>query len=410
MIHLPADHGLFVMFVPRRTQLLDVIRAAIDYAEEHRAVVNTLVSPETLQLFTAALEVAGDGAQVRQIRAIDDQYNGPRPVLDSIDTVCRETQSALVLLDLDSFPAGTTPGDVAHIASRLRQIATNRRALIFCFVNAGALFRTLPAEFFDVLSGFFIDGAGTTADIDSATLSVAIAGSKSRQSLMNGLAEERRPAGAPSFFRDYRHGVMLVDTEFEIRYCSPRAAALLGREPGDLVGRPVRVCVDGVDLVTFRHECEKLTPGSPRRPPFVASFRISPGEYQPRQVSVDPATAGQHTVGYLIGLSTVEQVRGPRAVYRQLKADMAQDPDDAAPREPPSDGDVSGELNDTHITRREHEIILLVLGGMSNRQISDRLRIAEVTVKKHLTSVYRKLRITNRQELMVSFARPGGRS
>jgi DNA-binding CsgD family transcriptional regulator len=47
---------------------------------------------------------------------------------------------------------------------------------------------------------------------------------------------------------------------------------------------------------------------------------------------------------------------------------------------------------------------------MTNREIADHLSIAEVTVKKHLTSVYRKLRITSRRELAMSFARPGSES
>jgi DNA-binding CsgD family transcriptional regulator len=99
-------------------------------------------------------------------------------------------------------------------------------------------------------------------------------------------------------------------------------------------------------------------------------------------------------------------------VYQQLKEEKAGI--DAAPVRTDDDvvlsddESISGDLHGTQITRREHEVILLILKGMTNRQVADHLSIAEVTVKKHLTSVYRKLRITNRAELTASFARPGG--
>ena len=164
----------------------------------------------------------------------------------------------------------------------------------------------------------------------------------------------------------------------------------------------------------MKHECEKLKPGRTSQSPFIASWRIAPGVYEPREVSVDPVRSGHQTVGYIIALSHVEAVRGPRAVYQQLKAEKAgADRIEGRVEEEvllTEDEAVSGDLHGTQITRREHEIILLILKDMTNRQIADHLSIAEVTVKKHLTSVYRKLRITSRRELTMSFARPGSES
>ena len=59
------------------------------------------------------------------------------------------------------------------------------------------------------------------------------------------------------------------------------------------------------------------------------------------------------------------------------------------------------------ITPREHEILLMALDGDSNKQIAQELELAEVTVKKHLTSINRKLRVENRATLLRSFAPPG---
>jgi DNA-binding NarL/FixJ family response regulator len=50
------------------------------------------------------------------------------------------------------------------------------------------------------------------------------------------------------------------------------------------------------------------------------------------------------------------------------------------------------------LTTREVEIVRAVAQGLSNREIAHSLRIAEPTVKFHLSNVYRRLRVTNRTE------------
>lgn len=48
------------------------------------------------------------------------------------------------------------------------------------------------------------------------------------------------------------------------------------------------------------------------------------------------------------------------------------------------------------LTPREKEILQLVIEGSTNREIADRLFIAQVTVKKSVTSIYRKLEVNGR--------------
>lgn len=52
------------------------------------------------------------------------------------------------------------------------------------------------------------------------------------------------------------------------------------------------------------------------------------------------------------------------------------------------------------LTRRESEIVELVSLGLQNKKIAERLCISETTVRHHLTSIYGKLSVTNRLELM----------
>jgi DNA-binding NarL/FixJ family response regulator len=51
------------------------------------------------------------------------------------------------------------------------------------------------------------------------------------------------------------------------------------------------------------------------------------------------------------------------------------------------------------LTPRETEIVRAVADGLSNREIARTLRIAEPTVKFHLSKVYRRLEVTNRTEV-----------
>jgi DNA-binding NarL/FixJ family response regulator len=52
------------------------------------------------------------------------------------------------------------------------------------------------------------------------------------------------------------------------------------------------------------------------------------------------------------------------------------------------------------LTRREGQIVELVTLGLQNKKIAERLSITETTVRHHLTSIFEKLAVTNRMELM----------
>lgn len=53
-----------------------------------------------------------------------------------------------------------------------------------------------------------------------------------------------------------------------------------------------------------------------------------------------------------------------------------------------------------NITKREQDIVKLLLGGKSNREIADSLFIAIPTVKNHIHSLYQKFRVKTRYELI----------
>jgi DNA-binding NarL/FixJ family response regulator len=61
-----------------------------------------------------------------------------------------------------------------------------------------------------------------------------------------------------------------------------------------------------------------------------------------------------------------------------------------------------GFLNRLHeyaLTRREQEVALLVMRGLSNREIAEKLFICEQTVKDHLRVVFQRMHVRRRSEL-----------
>lgn len=53
------------------------------------------------------------------------------------------------------------------------------------------------------------------------------------------------------------------------------------------------------------------------------------------------------------------------------------------------------------LTSKEKEVLALVAEGFSNREIADKLFVKEVTVKTHLNSIFKKLKVTNRTQAVL---------
>lgn len=57
-------------------------------------------------------------------------------------------------------------------------------------------------------------------------------------------------------------------------------------------------------------------------------------------------------------------------------------------------------LGSLGITHRQQMVVELVMQGLSNRQIAERLSIEELTVKTHLRDIFQKLDIHSRTALV----------
>jgi two-component system response regulator DevR len=88
-----------------------------------------------------------------------------------------------------------------------------------------------------------------------------------------------------------------------------------------------------------------------------------------------------------VALSGSGNVLSPRAV-RNLFEESTQEKDTRQ----------DGPIHDAGLTRREADVLQLLAGGSSNREISRQLYLSEKTVKAHLAAVFRKLGVTNRTQ------------
>ena len=65
------------------------------------------------------------------------------------------------------------------------------------------------------------------------------------------------------------------------------------------------------------------------------------------------------------------------------------------------------EIRIATLTDREREVIIAVAEGLKNKEVGERLFISDVTVRHHLTSIYSKLEVSDRLELIIFSYRHG---
>lgn len=53
-------------------------------------------------------------------------------------------------------------------------------------------------------------------------------------------------------------------------------------------------------------------------------------------------------------------------------------------------------------TKRECEVLQLLTDGKSNRQIAEALNISEKTVKNHVSSLFKKMKVNDRTQAVVT--------
>jgi DNA-binding NarL/FixJ family response regulator len=63
--------------------------------------------------------------------------------------------------------------------------------------------------------------------------------------------------------------------------------------------------------------------------------------------------------------------------------------------------EINKDVNIDALTPKEKEVLALVAQGASNQEIADKLFVRDVTVKTHLNSIFKKLKVSNRTQAVL---------
>lgn len=102
--------------------------------------------------------------------------------------------------------------------------------------------------------------------------------------------------------------------------------------------------------------------------------------------------------GYLIHLILQPDTRAVQTPVQNVLEESAGT--NCSPDIPPLSGQTLEQaLRQAGLTPREAEITLLVREGLTNKEIAAQLFISDTTVKKHISNIFEKLQLTNREQL-----------
>lgn len=65
------------------------------------------------------------------------------------------------------------------------------------------------------------------------------------------------------------------------------------------------------------------------------------------------------------------------------------------------DGDAINTIIPYNITNRELDVVYLIVEGLNNEQIAERLQVSEKTIKNHLSSIFKKLNVNSRTQVAI---------
>jgi NarL family two-component system response regulator LiaR len=124
--------------------------------------------------------------------------------------------------------------------------------------------------------------------------------------------------------------------------------------------------------------------------------------FQEKNLIKEALEAG--AIGYLLKNVTVEELS---AAIRSAHAGQSALSPEAIRVLLQDEADTSDKIPDYHLTPREQEVLVLLVEGLNNRQIAERLFVSRATAKAHVSHILEKLDVSNRAEAITLSLRHG---
>jgi DNA-binding NarL/FixJ family response regulator len=112
-------------------------------------------------------------------------------------------------------------------------------------------------------------------------------------------------------------------------------------------------------------------------------------------------------IGYLLKDSEPEEIHAAIRAAARGEAPLAPKAAAALLAERIQRGRQSGGVDEVELTRREREVLSLVVSGLANKQIARKLGISEKTVKGHLTNLFQRIGVADRTQAALWAERTG---
>ncbi len=193
--------------------------------------------------------------------------------------------------------------------------------------------------------------------------------------------------------------VMLVDDHDMVR--RGLATFLMAKPDLELVGEAadgleaVEVCAEVkpdvilMDMVMPGLDGASATRAIRQQFPEVQVIALT--SFQEKQLIRDALQAG--AIGYLLKNVSVEELTAAIRSAHAGQSALAPEAIQALLQDETDDAD---SMPDYSLTPREMEVLVLLVEGLSNRQIAERLVVSRATAKAHVSHILEKLSVSNR--------------
>jgi len=196
--------------------------------------------------------------------------------------------------------------------------------------------------------------------------------------------KEQLPGRQEDFFRalveNCPDGIVILGSELEVIYENPSISRILGYESGEFIGKDTFGVIHPEDMPRVARRLTKMI----QNPDDTGSHAQCRVRHKDGTWRVVDAVANN--------LLNNPTVKGIIVVIHKISRHSR---DERAWAE---EAAASAMAKEYHLTESEYRVLTLIAEGKSNPQIAEQLVVSPSTVRFHVTSILRKLRITNRTE------------